>query len=184
MPISEDLQILYSLDASSPDFSDQLYRLIRNDEKEQYLTSLRGQELARLVNFLDIVRAIHSALHRFTRQALQALGVAPTPDDVARACLHKLQVICGHHATLPSSYIVSGEIDRVGDEPIILGAIADVWEGTHGSNRVSIKCLRASLTNKTLKKVRILCSTSLSRLLKNTLGPRSHSSKRPLCGKG
>ena len=184
MPVSEDLQTLYSLDTFSLDFSRQLYRLIRNDEKGQYLTGLQGPELTKLVEFLDKVRPVPSALHQFTRQAPQALGVVPTTDDVARACLHKLQAICGHHAILPSSYIVSGEIDRVGDEPIILGAIADVWEGAHGSNRVSIKCLRTSLTNKAFKRVRILCGTSLSRLLKNTHGPRSHSSERPLCGNG
>ena len=161
MPTSEDLQNLYSLGTSFPDFSRQLYRLIRHDERERYLTTLRGSELARLVDFLDQVRAVPSAFHQFTNQISQALSVISTTDDAARVCLRKLQSICGRHATLPSSYIISGEIARVGDSPIALGAIADVWEGTHESKKVSIKCLRVPLTdNKSLKKVRVLRGAS------------------------
>jgi len=62
MPIPEDLQILYSLDTFSRDFSRRLYRLIQRDEKERYLTSLRGPELTKLVEFLDKVRAVLSPL--------------------------------------------------------------------------------------------------------------------------
>ena len=58
MSTSKVLQYLYSLDASSPDFSRHLYRMIRYDEEEQYLSSLEGPELARLVDFLDQVRAL------------------------------------------------------------------------------------------------------------------------------
>ena len=185
MPTSHILQLLYSHDTSSPDFLHLLYCLIQYDEDEQCLTTLQGSELARLVDFLDKVRAIPSAFHQFTKQTSQALNVIPTTEDVARSCLRELQAICGHHTTLPSSYIVSGEISRVGDSPIIVSAIADVWEGTYGSERVSIKCLRAPLTdNKAIEKVRILCGASLPRLLKNTCGPRSHSAKRPSSGKG
>lgn len=183
--ISEDLQSLYSLNTSFPDFSRQLHSLILRDEREHYLTSLRGSELTQLVNFLDEVRAVPSPLHKFAKRTPQALSVIPTTDDVARECIRKLQAICSRHGTLPSSYIVSGQISRVGDGPIALGTIADVWEGTHRSKKVSIKCLRSPLTDsKILKKVRILCGTSLSRPLKNTRGPRSHSLKRPLCGTG
>ena len=181
--ISEDLQSLYSLNTSFPDFSRQLHSLILRDEREHYLTSLRGSELIQLVDFLDEVRAVPSPLHKFSKRIPQALSVIPTTDDVARACLRKLQAICSRHGTLPSSCIVSGKISRVGDGPIALGTVADVWEGTHRSEKVSIKCLRSPLADsKILKKVRLLCSTSLSRLLKNTCGPHSHSSKRPLCG--
>ena len=39
---------------------------------------------------------------------------------------------------------------------IALGAIADVWEGTYRSKKVSVKCLRIHTKNyQTLKKVRI-----------------------------
>jgi len=176
---------LYSLDPSSPDFPCRLHSLIRYDEKEQYLSSLRGSQLARLLDFLDQVRTLPSAFCPVTKRALQTLSDISTDGDLSRQCLHKLQAICDHRATLPSSYIISGEIVRVGDYPIALGGIANVWEGTYRGKKVSIKCLRAPLTNdETLKKVRIRCGTSSSRPLKETSGPRSHSSKRPLCGKG
>ena len=57
------LHRLYTLDTSSLDFSRSLYSLIRYDEKEQYLISLQGPELARLVDFLDEVRTVSSSFH-------------------------------------------------------------------------------------------------------------------------
>ena len=152
--------------------------------RERHLARLRERQVTRLVDFFDEVRTVPSVFHQVMKQTLQALSVIPTTEDVARACLHKLQTICDHNATLPSSNVVLGELARVGDGPIALGAIADVWEGTHGSNKVSIKCLRVPLTdNDSLKKVCILCGASLSHLLKDTCGPCSHSSKRSFCGK-
>ena len=87
--------------------------------------------------------------------APQALGAIPATDNVARECLQKLQAICGRRATLPSLYTVSDDLTRVGDHPIALGAIANVWKGTYRGNRVSIKCLSASLNDdQTIKQVR------------------------------
>ena len=169
MPASGILQRIYSLDASSPDFLHRLYCLVHYDEVDQCLTSLQGSELARLVDFLDKVRAVLSTFHQFTKQTPQALGAIPTTYDVARECLNKLQAICGHHAILPSPYIASGQIARAGDGPIAHGVIADVWEGVYRSEKVSIKCLKIPTENdQTLKKVRIRYGTSSSRLLKNT----------------
>jgi len=54
------LHRLYTLDTSSSDFLRGLYSLIRHDEKEQYLISLQGLELTRLVDFLDKVRTVSS----------------------------------------------------------------------------------------------------------------------------
>jgi len=56
MSASQILQHLYSLDTSSPGISRLLHGLIRHDEEEQYLSSLQGSELARLIDFLDEVR--------------------------------------------------------------------------------------------------------------------------------
>ena len=67
MSTSRILQRLYSLDTSSPDFLRNLYCLIQYDENEQYLTSLQGSELARLVDFLDKVHIISPAFHQFTK---------------------------------------------------------------------------------------------------------------------
>ena len=185
MTTSRILQRLYSLGTSSPDFLRHLYLLIQRDEKEQYLTSLQGSELVRLVDFLDEVRAVLAVFYQFTKRTSQALDVIPTTDNVARETLHKLQAICGHQVTLPSSYIISDEIARVGDSPIILGDIVDVWEGNYRGKKVSIKSLRIHMKNyQTLKKVRIWCCTSSSCLLKHIRGSCSHSSKTPLPGKG
>lgn len=56
MPAAEVLQHLYSLNTSSPDFLRVLYGLVRYDEDEHYSSGLEGEELARLVDFLDEVR--------------------------------------------------------------------------------------------------------------------------------
>ena len=54
------LHRFYTLDTSL-DFLRGLYSLIHHDEKEQYLTSLQGPELARLVDFLDGIRTVSSS---------------------------------------------------------------------------------------------------------------------------
>ena len=146
MSTSKALQHLYSLDISSPTLSRSLYCLIQRDEEDQYLSSLRGSELDRLVDFLDEVRAFRSTFRLVTEQIPQALSVVPTTDDVFRQCLHKLQAICGHHMTLPSSHNISGDLVRVGGYPISIdGGTADVWEGTHGGGKVCIKCPRVCM---------------------------------------
>jgi len=146
MTTSQVLQYLYSLDISSPNLSRSLYCLIQRDEGDQYLSSLQGLELDRLVDFLDEVRALPSAFRPVTEQIPQALNVIPTTDDVFRQCLHKLQAICGHHMTLPTSHNVSGNLTRIGGYPISIdGGTADVWEGTHGGRKVCIKCPRVCM---------------------------------------
>ena len=185
MSTSQDLQVLYSLDSSSPDFSRHLCSLIRDDEKEQYLTSLQGSELACLVGFLDQVRTVPPAFDQFTKQIPQALSVIPTADDVGRECLDKLQAICGHNGVLPSSCIASGEISRAGDDPVALSVIADVWEGTYDDKKVFIKTLRVrAKSQQSLKEVRVRYRTSLSCPLNRTCGRCSYFSKRSSCGNG
>ena len=148
------LQHLYSLGASSPDISRLIYGLIRHDEDEQYLSTLQGSELTKLVDFLDEVRALRSVFHLVMKQIPQALGAISTADDVYRQCLRKLQAICGDNMTLPSSYTISGDLTRVGDEPVAFGGFADVWVGTHCSTKVCIKALRVTLNDDpTLAKV-------------------------------
>ena len=148
------------------------------------MASLQGLQLAQLVDFLDEVRSVPLTFRRFTKRTPQALTAISVNDNISRQRLYRLQNIRGQQAASPSSYIISSEIARVGDDPIALSAIADAWESTHRNKNILIKYLRAPLTDsKALKKVRILCGTFLSCLLKNTCGPRSYSSKRLLCGK-
>lgn len=156
MSASQVIQHLYSLDKSSPDFLRVLYGLIRHDEDEQYTSNLRGPELARLVDFLDEVRALSSAFRAIPKRIPQALNTIPTSDDVFRQCLRKLRAICGCHTTLPSSHTVSGDLKKLGDQPVACGGFADVWEGSLGGSRVCIKVLRVSLNDgQCLTKVRI-----------------------------
>ncbi|KAF9779311.1 CNH domain-containing protein [Thelephora terrestris] len=125
MSTSQVLQHLYTLDTSSPDLLRYLYYLIQNDDEEQYVSSLQGSELTRLVDFLD-----------------GALDVIPITDDVSRRCLHKLQAICGRHKILPSSYNISGDLTIIDDDPVASGGFSDVWEGTYDGKKVCIKRLR------------------------------------------
>jgi len=119
------------------------------------------------------------------KRILQTLGAISADDGLSRQCLLKLQIICGHHALLPSSYIASGQIASVGHGPIARSAIADVWEGTYHGKKVSIRCLRAPLNDgRSLKKVRSRYTTSSSCPLKNTCVSGSRSSKRLSSGKG
>ena len=179
------LHHLRTLDTSSLDFLRYLQCLIRHDKEDQYLTSLQGSQLTELVDFLDHVGALPSTLCLVTNWVLQTLSAISSNEEVSQQCLHKLQAICGHHAILPSSYIASGEIARLGDGPIALSAIADVWEGTHDGKKVIVKRLRVPLSDKqAFKKVRVLYGISSSRSLRNTYGRYSHSPKRPSSGKG
>ena len=162
------LHRLYSLGTSSPDLSRHLYCLFRHDGNERFLENLQGSKLARLVDFLDGVHTLPFAFHQFMKHTPQAVSVISAKHDISRRYLHSLQVICSHHSILPSSYFLSGEAVRVGDGPIAVGAIADVWEGTYLTKKVSVKCLKIPLGNSQTSKVRVGYRTSLSRPLKNT----------------
>jgi len=57
----------------------------------------------------------------------------------------------------------------VDDDPIALGATADVWEGTYRDEKVSIKRLKIRTENyQTIRQVRSWYSEPSSCLLKNT----------------
>lgn len=68
MSTPQILQRLYSLENSSPDFSRSLYCLLKYDDEENYLTTLQGQELARLVDLLDKVHVLPFASVQLTKQ--------------------------------------------------------------------------------------------------------------------
>jgi hypothetical protein len=156
MSTSQVLQHLYSLDTSSPDLLRYIYYLIQNDDEDQYLYSLQGSELTRLVDFLDGVRPPPSvSFPPLTTQTLQALDVIPITDDVSRRCLHKLQAICGRHKILPSSYNIFGDLTINDDDPVASGGFSDVWEGTYDGKKVCIKRLR--ITQQTRQVIEKVC---------------------------
>lgn len=165
MPASQVLQQLYALEPSSPDFLRVLYALIKSDEDEQYSSTLEGAELTQLVNFLDKVRHLPSALRPVTNETSKALCSIHTTDDVFRQCLRKLRAICGTHATLPSSHIISGALTRIGVSAIAYGGFADVWHGEYAGRKVCIKALRVSQNDtKGLRKVRTRSASTHRRL--------------------
>ena len=184
MDTSEILRHLYSLDTSSPDFSRYLYHLIQSDGEDHYLLDLQGSDSIRLVDFLDKVRVPPSASLQLTEQASQALTIIPATDDVSRLCLHKLQVICSHHGTLPSSYNIAGGLTKVSDYPVASGGFADVWEGTHNSIKVCIKCPKITIKNRRgVEKVNHLRGISFTPIERQTLA-RRHSSRKRSRGNG
>ena len=58
MPASDVLEELYALDPCSSDFPRTLFSFIKSDEEEQYSKNLEGEELTRLMDFLDNVRPL------------------------------------------------------------------------------------------------------------------------------
>lgn len=82
------LRRIRSLDPSSLDFLRQVYALLRHDEEEQYLPSLQGQELARLVDLLDRVLTFPSTFQvvqsrdRSYRALVPYLSTMTFPDIV------------------------------------------------------------------------------------------------------
>ena len=165
-----NLHCLYSVDPSSPGFLRRLYALIHYDEQERYLSSLHGRELNRLLDFLDRVCSLLPPFRLAANQAPQTLDAIPSNDDVSIQCLRKLQAICGHHAVLPSSLFASGEIVRTpNDNPVVLGSISDVWEGTYRNKRVSIECSKVPLSdNQACKEVRVRREKPLIRVCLRT----------------
>ena len=176
------LQHLYSLGASSPDLLPHLYFLIRNDDEEKYLTGLRGPDLSRLVNFLDEVCVLPLVLFELTNQGPQALDTAPITDDVSRRCLHKLQAICGKRRTLPSSYVISGNLSTDGDKPVASGGFSDVWQGIYDERRVCIKRLRTTQQNRrVVERVCLRFGIFVLHPLRDTAAHRG-SARRQSCG--
>ena len=142
-----NLHYLYPLGPSSPGFLRRLYSLIRYDEEDRYLLSLQGPELTRLLDFLDRVCPLLPSFYLAIKQVLQTLDAIPSNDDVSAQCLRKLQAICSHHEALPSSSFASGEIVRIGNNPVVLGGISDVWEGIYRKKRVYIEHLKVPLND-------------------------------------
>jgi len=53
-----------------------------------------------------------------------------------------LRKMCREHKSLPSSYTITDELERIGDLPSGSGGNADVWSGLYQGSKVAIKVLR------------------------------------------
>ena len=49
--------------------------------------------------------------------------------------------MCREHKSLPSSYIITGELKKIGEFPSGGGGYADVWYGMYRGSKVAIKVL-------------------------------------------
>jgi len=53
-----------------------------------------------------------------------------------------LRKMCREHKSLPSSYAITNELERIGELPFGSGGNADVWSGLYRGSKVAIKVLR------------------------------------------
>ncbi|KAF9646800.1 kinase-like protein [Thelephora ganbajun] len=114
------LQQLYELEKSSPRFHHQLGNLIHGKEYQQCVSHLQGEDLVRLVEYLDsVLDCFDPAVHAF------------------RTSMRELRRICGAHGTLPKSCMLPGPFD-IG--PSV--AFGLVQEGSLNGSKVRVKCVR------------------------------------------
>ena len=108
------------------------------------------------MDFLDEVCSFSPTSSQLTKFTVQILGVAQITDEILQQCLLKLRTICINHGILPSSYIITNDLARVGEDPVAFGDFSNVWEGIYNGSKVCIKCLRVSeQTRQAIEKVGI-----------------------------
>ena len=58
-----------------------------------------------------------------------------------------LRKMCREHKSLPSSYIITGELKKIGEAPSGGGGYANVWYGMYRGSNVAIKVLHVSIVD-------------------------------------
>ena len=53
-----------------------------------------------------------------------------------------LRKMCREHRMLPTSYVITNKLNRIGELPSGSGGNADVWCGVYQGSKVAIKVLR------------------------------------------
>jgi len=56
-----------------------------------------------------------------------------------------LRKMCREHKRLPSSYVITDNLNRIGEYPYGGGGSADVWRGVYRDAMVAIKVVRINL---------------------------------------
>ena len=120
---------------------------MRCDEEELYVPSFQRPESARLVDFLDRVRALPPPSPAYETDN-KVLNATSATENTSPRCLRKLQAIFSHCTILPLSYIISGDLARTGSDPVTSGGFSDMWEGTHNDVRVCVTKQTADLARK------------------------------------
>ncbi|KAF9645424.1 kinase-like protein [Thelephora ganbajun] len=143
-PSSSALQRLHYLDTSSPDFYDQLGKVLYGQEYVQCVPNLMNDDLVWLVDYLD--------------KALDRLDLS---SPVSRKCLRELRNICGTSAILPTPYTLSNELLDIGPNPFASGGFGDVYHGTLNGLRVCVKRVRVYTRDGPQKVAKAFCKEAV-----------------------
>ena len=154
-PTSPALRELDLLDRSSPDFHDQLCRILHGEEYVQREKNLeQDDDLVWLIDFLDEVRH-HTTISRSLLKSVQALGRLDPSGDASRKCLRELRSICGSKMMFPASYILQSQHLKIDAKPFDFGSFGDVFKGSFNGSQICVKRIRVYTqdTSKTAAKV-------------------------------
>jgi len=135
------LQQLRRLDMSSPEFRDQLSKVLYGEEYRQRALKLQGGDLVWLIDYMDKVCRHATSSHPLLKPEQALDGLDPS-SPIFRKCLRELRNICGTRAILPTSYTLSSPPLNIGPEPFAFGPSSDAFPGTLNETRVCIKRLR------------------------------------------
>ncbi|KAF9645415.1 kinase-like protein [Thelephora ganbajun] len=124
-PSSPALHRLHHLNASSPDFHDQLCNVLYGQEYQQCVLNLQDDDLVWIVDYLD-----------------KALNGLDPSGAASRKCLRELGSICSTNAILPTSYTLSADLLDISTDPFAWGGCGDVYRGTLNGSRVCVKRVR------------------------------------------
>ncbi|KAF9643889.1 kinase-like protein [Thelephora ganbajun] len=143
-PNSPTLQQLHRLDASSPDFGDQLSNVLYGHEYQQCVQNLQGHDPVWLVDYLD-----------------KALDRLDPSGSASRKCLRELRNICGTRGILPTSYALSADPLEIGSYPLDSGGYGDVYLGVLGGSTVYVKRVRMYVAEGPQKVTKIFCKEAV-----------------------
>ena len=156
-PNSPTLQQLDHLDSSSTDFHNQLCNVLHGEEYSRCMTNLQGDDLVRLVDYLDKVRRRRVTFPNSPLKLAQALDNLDPSGPAFRKCLRELRNRCSAGGILPTSYTLSPHLLNVGSEPFASGGRGDVYEGTLDGSRVCIKRVKVYTQGDPQKAARVRC---------------------------
>ena len=160
IPSDDPLQRLRELNATSPQFYEQLSGLLHDNAWRNLLHHLRSESVVWLIEYLDSVSFYYSFFMTHpTPPPVQVLaGISDHAAPVFRECLHGLREICAIEEVLPKSCTLSESL---------LGC---VYEGTFGGSRVRIRRIRMC-PGRDSQKLREVCTQCCASLISDTHRP-------------
>ena len=135
------LQKLHRLAVSSPDYGDNLYEVLHEEDYRECVANIGGDDLTWLVDYLDKVCALHRPLHSVLNPAQALDGLEPS-SEAYRKCRRELRSICGTNGILPTSFTPLSQLQYTSQEPFADGAYGEVFHGTLDGSKVCIKRIK------------------------------------------